>query len=261
MIPRIAGHRSADLLAATQRAKRAQLDYVQERTVSIPKQPTTDWSSSAVDLLDKSDFARAENVARREFELTGDRHAFLLMVSAAVRDGRFFDAKKDFDAHPEMLSEPSPLRRDLRELALKCYLETRDIDRAAELVDAILEAEGENPNVLLKKASILGLQAQYAEASRDTAASEPRLPATAGDSPASGRRVRTTSRFREGGGVSERRTSVSLRMTPGRRRNARVLGFGISVARNLLCACKGRTFLDLPPRWVQRELDFGWEEP
>ena len=32
--------------------------------------------------------------------------------------------------------------------------------RAAELVDAILEAEGENPNVLLKKASILGLQAR-----------------------------------------------------------------------------------------------------
>ncbi len=26
-------------------------------------------------------------------------------------------------------------------------------------------------------------------------------------------------------------------------------------------ACKGRTFLDLPPRWVQRELDFGREEP
>lgn len=156
---------AADLLAATQRAKRAQLEYVQERTISIPKQPATDWSSSAVDLLDKSDFTRAENVARREFELTGDGHAFLLMVSATVRDGRFFDAKKDFDAQPAMLSEPSPLRRDLRELALKCYLETRDIERAAELVDAILEAEGENPNVLLKKASILGLQAQYAEAS------------------------------------------------------------------------------------------------
>ncbi|NLY01881.1 MAG: hypothetical protein GXY83_37830 [Rhodopirellula sp.] len=26
-------------------------------------------------------------------------------------------------------------------------------------------------------------------------------------------------------------------------------------------ACKGRTFLDLPPRLVQRELDFGLEEP
>ncbi len=25
-------------------------------------------------------------------------------------------------------------------------------------------------------------------------------------------------------------------------------------------ACAGRTFLDLPPRLVQRELDFGWEE-
>lgn len=25
-------------------------------------------------------------------------------------------------------------------------------------------------------------------------------------------------------------------------------------------ACKGRTYMDLPPRWIQRELDFGGEE-
>ena len=155
----------ADLLAATKRAKRAQLDYVAERTVSIPKPTTTDWSSSAVKLLDESEFLRAENVARQEFQATNDRHAFMLMVSAAVRDGRYFDAKRDFDANLELLSEASPLRRDLRELALKCYLETRDISRAAQLIDTILEEEGASPNLLLKKASILGLQARYAEAS------------------------------------------------------------------------------------------------
>ncbi len=120
---------------------------------------------SAGKLLDESEFLRAENVARQEFQATSDRHAFMLMVSAAVRDGRYFDAKRDFDANLELLSEASPLRRDLRELALKCYLETRDVSRAAELVDTILEEEGASPNLLLKKASILGLQARYAEAS------------------------------------------------------------------------------------------------
>lgn len=155
----------ADLTAAIQRARQAQLEYVPERTLSAKRDPTADWSSDVVGLIDKSDFARAENVARTQFELTGDRHAFLLMVSAAVRDGRVFDAKRDFDAHPNVLAEPSPIRRDLREIALKCFLETRDIDRSRELVETMLAEDGETPNILLKKASVLGLQAQYHDAS------------------------------------------------------------------------------------------------
>lgn len=154
-----------DLAAAIQRARQAQLEYVPERTLSAKRDPTADWSSDVVGLIDKSDFARAENVARTQFELTGDRHAFLLMVSAAVRDGRVFDAKRDFDAHPNVLAEPSPIRRDLREIALKCFLETRDIDRSRELVETMLAEDGETPNILLKKASVLGLQAQYHDAS------------------------------------------------------------------------------------------------
>ena len=111
-----------ELTLATKRAKQAQLDYVPERTISVKKQPAVDWSSDVLDLIDKAEFARAENVARMEFALTGDAHAFLMMVSAAVRDGRFFDAKRDVQANPGMLSESSPVKRDLRELALKCLL-------------------------------------------------------------------------------------------------------------------------------------------
>jgi len=141
------------------------LDYVPERTLAVKRDSTIDWSSDVVSLIDKSDFARAENVARTQFELSGDQHAFLLMVSSAVRDGRVFDAKRDFDTHPEMLSEPSTLRRDLREIALKCFLETRDIDRARDLLETMIADDGETPNILLKRASILGLQAKYHEAS------------------------------------------------------------------------------------------------
>jgi serine/threonine protein kinase len=155
----------AELLDETKRVRRAQLDYVLERTVSIKREPTFDWSSDVVRLLDKSDFVRAEHAARAQFELSGDKHAFLLMVSSAVRDGRVFDAKREFDSHPEMLLEESPIRRDLREIALKSYLETRDIERASKLVDAMVADDGDTANILLKRASILGLQAQYHEAS------------------------------------------------------------------------------------------------
>ncbi|NLX97804.1 MAG: protein kinase [Rhodopirellula sp.] len=155
----------AELVTATQRARQAQLDYVPERSVSVKREPTADWSSDVIGFIDKSDYARAESVARAQFELTGDQHAFLMMVSAAVRDGRVFDAKRDFDAHPDLWSQPSTLRRDLRELALKCFLETRDIDRSRDLIETMLAEDDETPNILLKKASVLGLQAQYQEAS------------------------------------------------------------------------------------------------
>jgi eukaryotic-like serine/threonine-protein kinase len=154
-----------ELAATIHKARRAQLDYVPERTISARRDPTADWSSDVVGFIDKSDFARAENIARTQFELTGDRHAFLMMISAAMRDGRVFDAKKDLDANPDMLTEPSPIRRDLREFALKCFLEAREIDRAKSLVETMIAEDGETPNILLKKASILGLQAQYHEAS------------------------------------------------------------------------------------------------
>ena len=78
-------------------------------------------------------FTKAEHVARTEFELTGDPHAFLLMVSAADKDGRFFDCKRDFEEHPNVLDHESPIQNDLRELTLRCFLETREIDKAADL--------------------------------------------------------------------------------------------------------------------------------
>jgi serine/threonine protein kinase len=153
-----------ELTLATKRAKQAQLDYIPERTISAKRQPAVDWSSDVVDLIDKAEFARAENIARTEFVLTGDSHAFLMLVSAAVRDSRFFDAKRELQANPGMLSKSSSVKRDLRELALKCFLETRDIDQAQDLIETMIAEDGETPNILLKKASVLGLLAQYEEA-------------------------------------------------------------------------------------------------
>ena len=155
----------AELIDATRQARRSQLDYVPEKTIAVRIDPTSDWSTDVVNLVEKSDFVRAENVARSHFESSGDCHAFLMMVTAAIRDGRIFDVKRDLEANSELLTTLSPIRRDLREIALKCYLETRDIDGARKLIEQMIADEGESPNILLKKASILGLQAQYREAS------------------------------------------------------------------------------------------------
>ena len=48
---------------------------------------------------------------------------------------------------------------------MKCFLEAREIDRARDLVETMIAVDGETPNILLKKASVLGLRAQYQEAS------------------------------------------------------------------------------------------------
>src|SRR5262249_11060419 len=108
--------------------------------------------------------AQAQAVAAREYETQADQHAFLLMASAASRDGRHFDCVRLVEEHPEMLDAEGPVEREVVHLAIRSYLETRQLHRAERLIDRALEAEENNPNLWLKKASVLGMQARYAEA-------------------------------------------------------------------------------------------------
>jgi eukaryotic-like serine/threonine-protein kinase len=63
-----------------------------------------------------------------------------------------------------MLSSSSPVKRDPREHALKCCLETSNIGLARELIETRMAEDSETPHILPKKASVLGLLAQYEEA-------------------------------------------------------------------------------------------------
>ena len=76
----------------------------------------------------------------------------------------YFDALHHIEHNPEMMAQASPVRTDLRYLALKCYLETRQIAQAERMIDLCLMEDGESPSLLLQQASILGLQARYEEA-------------------------------------------------------------------------------------------------
>src|SRR2546430_4570969 len=106
----------------------------------------------------------AEAAARAEYQRSGDVHAFLLMVRAAIRDERYFDAMQILDGSPQMLRAESPVSADLEELALEACIRTERVREAAEMVERCLVRQGERPGLLLRKASLLGLQARFADA-------------------------------------------------------------------------------------------------
>jgi hypothetical protein len=51
------------LSLAMKRAKQTQLEYVPERTISVKRQPAVDSSRDALDLIDKSEFARGKTLS------------------------------------------------------------------------------------------------------------------------------------------------------------------------------------------------------
>ena len=154
----------AEMLGPFERVRLGQLQYNPVRPLALRRPAVEDWSSQALGLLEKGSYAQAEALAGAEFEANCAPHAFLIMVSAAARDGRHFDCARAIEAHPEMLSDGCPVGRDVRRIGLTAYLETRQINRAGKLVEECIAKDGPSPDLLLKKASLLGLMAHYEEA-------------------------------------------------------------------------------------------------
>jgi len=153
-----------DLIIATKRAKQAQIAYVPEKIISAQRERALDWSSDVVEYLELSDYARAEHVAREEFQATKNPHAFVIMVNAAMRAERYFDALRMMDKHADVIEQISSAQSDLHFAKLKALLETREVGRAEKLLSEMIVRYGETPDLLFKKASILGMQANYEDA-------------------------------------------------------------------------------------------------
>lgn len=151
--------------AAFRQACQAQIAVTQRRELPAPADRTTDWSSQVVSLMDAQSWRDAEAAARAEFQRSHDAHAYLLMVRAAARDGRYFDVLRILEAAPEMLTQESAVVGDLELLALEALVRTERINEAALMVDRCLARQGDSPGLLLRKASLLGLQARFREAS------------------------------------------------------------------------------------------------
>jgi eukaryotic-like serine/threonine-protein kinase len=153
-----------DLIVAARRAKQAQIAYIPERIISAPRERAIDWSSDVVEYLEQSDYARAEHVAREEFQQTKNPHAFVIMVNAAMRAERYFDALAMMDTHADVIDQVTSAQSDLHFARLKALLETRQVGLAEKLLTEMIVRYGETPDLLFKKASILGMQASYEDA-------------------------------------------------------------------------------------------------
>jgi serine/threonine-protein kinase len=140
------------------------VDYVPEKLISRPREKTLDWSTDVVEYLQQSDYARAEAIAREEFEATGNPHALLIMVNASIRAERYFEALEILDKHKTVVESDSKVQSDLQFAFLKALLETRCIARAEKLLTTLMAKYGETPDLLFKQASIFGAQAKYEEA-------------------------------------------------------------------------------------------------
>jgi eukaryotic-like serine/threonine-protein kinase len=98
------------------------------------------------------------------------------MVQSSYREGRFFDCIRDIEERPDMMNSPSRTGTELRRLALTVYLDVRQIDSARQLVERCLDETPNAPDLLLKQASILALDAKYEQAAEKLLALHRQLP-------------------------------------------------------------------------------------
>ena len=98
--------------------RRAQLEFTPTRAIATPRAAHEDWSTQAVSLIERGEYREAELVARAEFESSRDEQAFLMMVQASYREGRYFDCIRDIEARPDVVSSPTPVGAELCRLAL-----------------------------------------------------------------------------------------------------------------------------------------------
>jgi predicted Zn-dependent protease len=99
-----------------------------------------------------------------------------MMVQASFREGRFFDCIRDIEARVEVMNSPSSVGAELRRLGLAAYLEVREVDQARIFVGRCLTETPDAPDLLLKQASILALDADYEQAAEQLLALHRRLP-------------------------------------------------------------------------------------
>ena len=118
----------------------------------------------------------AELVARAEFESSRDEQAFLMMVKASFREGRCFDCIRDLESRTNLVDSPTVVGAELRRLALSAYLEVRHVDLARDFVGRCLADAPDAPDLLLKHASILALDAKYEQAAEQLLSLNRRLP-------------------------------------------------------------------------------------
>jgi serine/threonine-protein kinase len=155
----------AELAQAYRAVRQTQKAFGELQRLTPYAEAGSDWSTDAVKFLETEDYRHAGQIARQEYEQSEDKQAFLFMIKTLIKEDRFFECIDIFEGHPEILNQADFLGRELRRQSLTVYLKTRHISQAAQVLNICLEEDPDAPDLLLKKASVLGLQARYKEAS------------------------------------------------------------------------------------------------
>jgi eukaryotic-like serine/threonine-protein kinase len=155
---------TTEMLKNFQKVRQAQLDYQPTYPRSAHPPNFEDWSSLIIKLLEAEDYPQAEATARNEFTRSQDAYAFFMMLSATFRDQRYFDGLRHLEDHPDVLTGDSRIHRALRHIGLDIYLQTRQLEKAAILIQRCLQEEQDSPQLWLKQSAILGTQAKFSEA-------------------------------------------------------------------------------------------------
>jgi serine/threonine-protein kinase len=164
------------MLDAFRDVRTAQQQFTPTRSLVAAVVSEDDWSTQAVRLLEQGDFDDAECVAQAEFDSSRDHHAFLMMVQASYRAGRYFDCIQHLESRPDIVDMLTVTGSELRCLALSSYLEVRNVDMARDCVYKCLLDAPNAFDLLLKRASILALDSRYAESAEELLALNRRLP-------------------------------------------------------------------------------------
>ncbi|MEZ9825971.1 protein kinase domain-containing protein [Vibrio cyclitrophicus] len=146
-------------------ARIAQLNFEPRVATCMPGAGQDDWSSRALSLIEDEKYVEAAQIAKAEFDSSKDYHALLAQLRALYRGGRYFECVKSLRDNKNCLALDIELGIEFRELALGCFLKAKDVLNANKLIEEI-ESRGEliKPEMVLKKASVYGLQSRYDEA-------------------------------------------------------------------------------------------------
>lgn len=146
-------------------ARIAQLNFEPRVATLIPSVGQDDWSSRTLSFIEDEKYVEAAQVAKAEYDSSKDYHALLAQLRALYRGGRYFECVAVLKENKNCLTLDIEFGIEFRELALSAYLKAKDVLNANKLIEDI-ESRGElnKPEMLLKKASVCGLQSRYNEA-------------------------------------------------------------------------------------------------
>ena len=154
-----------ELVVAFDNASSVQLTRKQQYALANTQaEPADDWSSQVVAELEKGNYQNAAKLAESEYQRSCDEGALLQQLNALYRQDKFTEFVSVLLASDQVQHNDTENASVIRQLAIRVYLKTRNLDKAQALLDCALEVDGPGYELGLLDASLSGLLANYSNA-------------------------------------------------------------------------------------------------